>query len=93
MTFFYNNVSVGMKSGTADSWLLLCCAIVAVMHFQQLLRWCHEAYEESLERFGIEPAALFPTPGQQLSADFLAPLICGDPLAIALKPAIGRHLF
>ena len=25
-----------------------------VMHFQQLLRWCHEAYEESLERFGLE---------------------------------------
>ena len=66
-----------------------------VMHFQQLLRWCHEAYEESLERFGLEPATLFPTPGQQLdlllpithcSADFLAPLICGDPLAISLKP-------
>ena len=65
------------------------------MHFQQLLRWCHEAYEESLERFGLEPATLFPTPGHQLelllpithcSADFLAPLICGDPLAIALKP-------
>ena len=66
-----------------------------VLHFQQLLRWCHEAYEESLERFGLEPATLFPTPGQQLnlllpithcSADFLAPLICGDPLAIALAP-------
>ena len=66
-----------------------------VMHFQQLLRWCHEAYEESLERFGLEPATLFPTPRHQLelllpithcSADFLAPLICGDPLAIALAP-------
>jgi len=33
-----------------------------VMHFHQLLRWCHEAYEESLQRFGIAPAALFPTP-------------------------------
>ena len=66
-----------------------------VLHFQQLLRWCHEAYEESLERFGLEPAALFPTPGHQLdlllpithcSADFLAPLVCGDPLAITLTP-------
>ena len=66
-----------------------------VMHFQQLLRWCHEAYEESLERFGIASQDIFPTPGHQLklllpithcSADFLAPLVCGDPLAIALQP-------
>lgn len=66
-----------------------------VMHFHQLLRWCHEAYEESLERFGISSAEIFPTPGHQLnlllpithcSADFLAPLVCGDPLAIALQP-------
>ena len=65
------------------------------MHFQQLLRWCHEAYEESLERFGIPSAETFPVPGQQLSlllpithcsADYLAPLVCGDPLAIALQP-------
>ncbi len=33
-----------------------------VMHFHQLLRWCHEAYEESLETFGIPAAAIFPTP-------------------------------
>ena len=66
-----------------------------VMHFQQLLRWCHEAYEESLERFGIASQDIFPTPGQKLklllpithcSADYLAPLVCGDPLAIALLP-------
>ena len=91
-----------MGSGTAESWLLLCRSVrfgetdaAGVMHFHQLLRWCHEAYEESLERFGLEPATLFPTPGHQLelllpithcSADFLAPLICGDPLAIALAP-------
>jgi 1,4-dihydroxy-2-naphthoyl-CoA hydrolase len=31
-----------------------------VMHFHQLLRWCHEAWEESLERFGIAAAAVFP---------------------------------
>ena len=66
-----------------------------VMHFQQLLRWCHEAYEESLERFGIPSAEIFPVPGNALalllpithcSADYLAPLVCGDPLAIALQP-------
>ena len=66
-----------------------------VMHFQQLLRWCHEAYEESLERFGLPSAEMFPVPGNALalqlpithcSADYLAPLVCGDPLAIELQP-------
>lgn len=66
-----------------------------VMHFHQLLRWCHEAYEESLERFGLAAADVFPTPDQRptvalpivhCSADFLAPLACGNPLAIQLEP-------
>jgi 1,4-dihydroxy-2-naphthoyl-CoA hydrolase len=66
-----------------------------VMHFHQLLRWCHVAYEESLERFGVPTGALFPGPGRtpavalpivHVSADFLRPLICGDPLAIELRP-------
>jgi 1,4-dihydroxy-2-naphthoyl-CoA hydrolase len=65
-----------------------------VMHFQQLLRWCHEAYEESLERFGIASAAIFPTPGHapavalpivHCSADYRRPLVCGDPLAIRIR--------
>lgn len=33
-----------------------------VMHFHELLRWCHEAYEESLERFGLPAASIFPQP-------------------------------
>jgi len=85
-----------------DTWLLLCRTVrfgdtdaAGVMHFQQLLRWCHEAYEESLERFGLAAAEIFPRPGQRpavalpivhCSADFLAPLACGDPLAIQLEP-------
>ena len=85
-----------------DSWLLLCRTVrfgetdaAGVMHFQQLLRWCHEAYEESLERFGIPAAELFPTPGGtpavalpivHCSADYRRPLVCGDPLAIRLDP-------
>lgn len=50
-------------------WLLLCRTVrfgetdaAGVMHFHHLLRWCHEAYEESLERFGIPPAEVFPRP-------------------------------
>ncbi len=85
-----------------DTWLLLCRTVrfgdtdaAGVMHFQQLLRWCHEAYEESLERFGIAAASVFPTPAAapavalpivHCQADFLRPLVCGDPLAIQLAP-------
>jgi len=85
-----------------NSWLLLCRTVrfgetdaAGVMHFQQLLRWCHEAYEESLERFGLPAAEIFPTPGHtpavalpivHCSADFRRPLICGAPLAIQLEP-------
>jgi len=87
---------------TPDDWLLLCRSVrfgdtdaAGLMHFPQLLHWCHEAYEESLERFGIPAAQIFPTPDQQpavalpivhCSADFFRPLVCGDPLAIVLEP-------
>ena len=83
-----------------------------VMHFHQLLRWCHEAYEESLERFGIPARHLFPAPtwarppsqaeaadpGAEspsvalpivhCSADYLAPMVCGDQLRIHLEPKL-----
>ncbi len=87
---------------TPQDWLLLCRTVrfgetdaAGVMHFQQLLRWCHEAYEERLERFGIAAADVFPSPGHHpavalpivhCSADYRRPLVCGDPLAIALSP-------
>jgi 1,4-dihydroxy-2-naphthoyl-CoA hydrolase len=66
-----------------------------VMHFHQLLRWCHEAYEESLERFGIPADEVFPSPTALLEvalpivhchADYHQPLICGDALTIHLQP-------
>ena len=58
-----------------------------VIQFHQLLRWCHEAYEESLERFGIGAAEIFPrpawsmgpTPGAQGAPDGIQ-----TPLSIAL---------
>ncbi len=87
---------------TPADWLLLCRTVrfgdtdaAGVMHFHQLLRWCHVAYEESLERFGVAPGALFPGPGRSpvvalpivhVSADYHRPLSCGDPLAIELRP-------
>jgi len=66
-----------------------------VIHFHQLLRWCHEAYEESLQRFGIAPAAVFPTPQHKpevalpivhCQADYRRPLVVGDELAMTLTP-------
>jgi len=66
-----------------------------VVNFTQLLRWCHEAYEESLECFGVAAAEVFPTPGSQLevalpivhcSADYFRPLVCGDAITIRLGP-------
>lgn len=69
-----------------------------VIHFHQLLRWCHEAWEESLQRFGIPAAEVFPgcgagteppavaVPLVHCSADFRRPLHCGDGLQIVLSP-------
>lgn len=85
-----------------SDWLLLCRTVrfadtdaAGVVHFAAVLHWCHQAYEESLERFGLSAASLFPTPGLSLEvalpivhchADYLRPLVCGDPLAIQLEP-------
>ena len=53
---------------TSPTWLQLLHRVVrfgdtdaaGVMHFHQLLRWCHEAWEESLEAQGIAAEAVFP---------------------------------
>jgi 1,4-dihydroxy-2-naphthoyl-CoA hydrolase len=84
------------------SWLLLCRTVrfgdtdaAGVLQFPRLLDWCHQTYEESLERFGIAASEIFPTPDHtpevalpvvHCQADFLAPLVVGDPLAIQLEP-------
>ena len=69
-----------------------------VMHFHQALRWCHEAWEHSLERYGIEASSVFPgCRGQQSAppialpvvhceADFLRPIHGGDHLLVLLEP-------
>ena len=70
-----------------------------VMHFHHLLRWCHEAWEESLERYGIAAADIFPgcraadhpptiaLPVVHCAADFSRPVHGGDHLFVRLKPA------
>ena len=68
------------------------------MHFHQLLRWCHEAWEESLARYGIAAGAIFPgcrdsslvptvaLPVVHCQADFQRPVHGGDDLTILLEP-------
>ena len=67
-----------------------------VVHFQQLLGWSHQAWEESLERFGLDAGDVFPggrsaqpaiaLPIIHCHADFRAPLTTGDRVLIRLQP-------
>lgn len=67
-----------------------------VMHFQHLLGWCHQGWEESLDRFGINAAAVFPggrndqpstaLPIIHCHADYRAPLQVGDEVTLELQP-------
>jgi len=71
-----------------------------VIHFLQLLRWCHEAWEESLENYGLKASDIFPNanfksdqnqvlialPIIHCQADFWHPLQTGDHLEIELIP-------
>jgi 1,4-dihydroxy-2-naphthoyl-CoA hydrolase len=102
-----------MPLPTPSTWLQLQRSVrfgdtdaAGVMHFHQLLRWCHEAYEESLERFGLPAASVFPrpewagdSPGVALpivycQAEFHHPLLTGDQLLISLRPeALGPEGF
>jgi len=71
-----------------DQWLKLARTVrfgdtdaAGVMHFHQLLRWCHEAWEESLERFGLPAAAVFP--GALPATPAAAPEVATRPEAVA----------
>ena len=69
-----------------------------VMHFQNLFRWCHEAWEESLERYGLHASDLFPNeihknenfeialPVVNCKANFYLPIITGNHLDLILFP-------
>jgi len=97
------------SSASPQAWLALERTVrfgdtdaAGVMHFHQLLRWCHEAYEESLEGFGLPAASVFPGPPTQAgpaapqpsvalpivhcSADYRRPLHTGERLQIRLEP-------
>ena len=69
-----------------------------VIHFHNLFRWCHEAWEESMESYGLKMVDIFPSSTQKESSlsialpivhcesDFFAPIFIGDELDIHLIP-------
>ena len=93
-----------MLSHSSAHWLLLKRIVrfgdtdaAGVMHFFQLLRWCHEAWEESLQIYGIKASDVFPSCEQinnpdvalpiiHCEADFSKPLKTGDHLVVKLSP-------
>ena len=63
-----------------------------VVYFANILSICHEAYEASLIASEIELRSFFGNvaiaiPITHASADFLAPMFCGDRIEIHLTPA------
>ena len=69
-----------------------------VVHFHEMFRWCHETWEESLEKYGIVLLEIFPTtqinscqldvalPIVQCEANYFKPLYVGDTITIELNP-------
>ena len=69
-----------------------------VMHFHQLLRWSHEAWEESLECYGIPMWKIFPSaftsfehpnislPIINCQAKYKGPIHVGDELIVKIHP-------
>ena len=69
-----------------------------VIHFYHLLRWSHEAWEESLQVFGLKAIDIFPSlvdikslipialPIVHCEADFFSPIRIEDHLEIELSP-------
>ncbi len=94
-----------MASQNPEQWLFLKRTVrfgetdaAGVIHFQNLLRWSHEAWEESLERYGLPASDVFPNlmqneisvdvalPIVHCSADFRAPIHTGEHLEVILAP-------
>jgi len=69
-----------------------------VVHFLELFRWCHETWEESLEKYGVVLQEIFPSnqinksqldvafPVIHCEANYFQPLYVGDTINIELNP-------
>ena len=74
-----------------------------VVHFLESFKWCHEAWEDSLEKFGIVLQEIFPTtqinkseinvalPVVHCEANYFQPLYVGDSINIELYPEKINH--
>mgnify|MGYP001274638105 CR=1 FL=1 len=79
------------------------CDSANVIHFHNLLKWSHEAWEESMDIYGISLNEIFPNAVSQeksalpiinCEAKFLGPISFGDLLSIQISPQkINNHLF
>jgi len=80
------------------------CDSAGVIHFHNLLKWSQEAWEESIEIYGIPCHDIFPDfsirksqiifPIVNCEANFRAPIKIGDLLKVKIAPhKINTHLF
>ena len=80
------------------------CDSAGVIHFHNLLKWSHEAWEESIEIYGIPHQEIFPDfsirtskiifPIVNCEANFISPIKIGDLLKVKVHPhKINNHLF
>ncbi len=94
-----------MLSNNPENWLLFTRIVrfgetdaAGVIHFHNLLRWCHEAWEDSLCKYGLNYSDIFPSgeysesrvkialPIVHCEANFRFPIKAGDNLEITLVP-------
>ena len=95
-----------MNLRNSESWLNLNRTVrfgetdsAGVIHFYQVLKWCHESWEESLEIYGVNLKEIFPKincenkstfsvllPIVYCDAGFLKPISTGDNLKVCLHP-------
>ncbi|WP_297040076.1 thioesterase family protein [Thermosynechococcus sp. OHK43] len=62
-----------------------------VVYFANLLRFCHEAYEDALAQLGVDLRQFFSNSGlivpiTEAQMRFLKPLYCGDRLRVTIDP-------
>ncbi|URR34334.1 acyl-CoA thioesterase [Thermosynechococcus sp. HN-54] len=62
-----------------------------VVYFANLLRFCHEAYEDALAQLGVDLRQFFSNSGlivpiTEAQVRFLKPLYCGDRLRVTITP-------
>ncbi|MDR7897934.1 thioesterase family protein [Thermosynechococcus sp. JY1334] len=67
-----------------------------VVYFANLLRFCHEAYEDVLAQLGVDLRQFFSNNGlivpiTEAQVRFLKPLYCGDRLRVTIDPQRLDH--